>query len=414
VARSEYLQPGINGAGDVLHLIRSRRAATRAEVAALTGWARSTVAQRLDALALRGLIKPAGELPSTGGRPPALLEFNADAGVVLTAEVGSTHVRVGITDLNAAVLADLNEEVSAEEGPERILSFVNQRFEELLEQCGREPTAVFGIGLGLAAPVEFPTGRPVNPPIMPGWDGFEVAAWFRDRWNVAVLVENEVNMMAVGEHATTWSAENELLCVKIGTGIRSGIISGGRLHRGAEGAAGDIAHLPIPGHDDVVCHCGSVGCLHAVAGGGAIARTLDARGIAARTARDVVQLVRTGNPDAIQLVRESGRLLGHVLVAAVNILNPSVVVIGGDIAQAEEQVFAGVREVVYRRSAPLATRKLQIVPSQLHDRAALIGAAVTVIEHTLSPVAVDAALARPMAGARRAAGSTGRGAGGTI
>jgi len=104
--------------------------------------------------------------------------------------------------------------------------------------------------------------------------------------------------------------------------------------------------------------------------------------------------VRQGNREAIQLVRESGRLLGHVLAGAVNLLNPSVIVIGGDIAKAEEHLFAGVRETVYQRSLPLATNNLTIVSSQLAERAAVIGAAVTVIEHALSPNTIDATLAQ--------------------
>jgi len=386
-------QPVPSGAGAVLQLIRSGRASTRAEVATLTGWARSTVAQRLDALAARGLIHRVGELPSTGGRPATMLEFNAGVGVVLAAEVGATHVRAAITDLTPTVLEDVTDEISATEGPERVLSLVHKRFEELLHRAGRTAGDVFGIGVGVAAPVEFPAGRPINPPIMPGWHGFEVAAWFRERWRVPVLVDNEVNMMAVGEHATTWSDQDELLCIKVSTGIGCGIISRGQIHRGAHGGAGDIGHIRVLSHDDVGCHCGNIGCLEAVAGGQAMADTLASDGIPANNSRDVVRLVDEGNREAMQLVRQGGRLLGEALASAVNLLGPSIIVIGGDIAQAEEQLFAGVRETIYPRSLPLATKHLRIVRSQLSDRAAVIGAAVTVIEHTLSPDSVDATLA---------------------
>jgi predicted NBD/HSP70 family sugar kinase len=394
------VSPSVNGAGDLLRLIRSGQATTRAEVAAATGWGRSAVTQRLDALQALGLIRSAGELASTGGRRAALFEFNANAGAVLAAEVGATHVRVAITNLAANVLEDVHHDIDAQEGPERVLGVVHAHFEELLKKSEHAGADVFGVGVGLAAPVEFAAGHPVNPPIMPGWDGFEVADWIRDRWTVPVLVDNEVNMMAVGEHATTWSGENELLCIKVGTGIGCGIISQGHIHRGAQGAAGDIGHIRVIGHDDVICNCGNVGCLEAVAGGEAMARRLTENGIAARNSRDVVRLVRDGRLEAIQLVRQSGRLLGDVLAGAVNLFNPSVIVIGGDVAQAEEQLFAGVRETIYRRSLPLATKHLQIVRSELADRAAVIGAAVTVIEHILAPRAVDATLASADQGMR--------------
>ncbi len=316
---------------------------------------------------------------------------------MLAAEVGATHVRTAITDLSATVLCDIHDDIPAAEGPERILTLIDERFEQLLKQSLRVHSDVFGVGIGLACPTEFATGRPVNPPIMPGWDGFEVGRWMHARWNAPALVDNEVNMMAVGEHATNWAGENELLCIKVGTGIGCGIISRGEIHRGAQGAAGDIGHIRVEGHDDVVCPCGNIACLEAVAGGEALAHRLARQGIAAENSRDVVKLVRQGNRDAIQLVRESGRLLGHVLAGAVNLLNPSVIVIGGDIAQAEEHLFAGLRETVYQRSLPLATKHLRIVASRLSDRAAVIGAAVTVIEHTLSPDTIDLTLANLLA-----------------
>lgn len=389
MARSEVEGTlAVNGAGDLLHLIRKGRASTRAEAAALTGWGRSAVAQRLDALAAVGLIQAAGELASTGGRPAALFEFNANVGIVLAAEVGATHVRVAITDLAANVVADVSEDIEAAEGPERVLAVVNERFDQLLADSRRSRADVFGVGVGLACPVEFAAGRPVNPPIMPGWDGYEVAATMRERWGVPALVDNEVNMMAVGERAIRWPNEAELLCIKVGTGIGCGIISHGHIHRGAQGAAGDIGHIRVVGRDDVVCPCGNVGCLEAIAGGRAMARTLSERGVPAQSSRDVVRLVRQGRSEVIQLVRDSGRLLGEVLAGAVNLFNPSVIVIGGDLAEAE-QLFAGVRETVYQRSLPLATKHLRIVASALGDRAAVVGAAITVIEHALAPDAID-------------------------
>jgi predicted NBD/HSP70 family sugar kinase len=383
----------VNGAGDLLRLVRSGPATTRAEVAALSGMSRAAVAQRLNALLARGLIRSAGELPSTGGRPAGVFEFNASAGTVLSAEIGASHIHVAITDLAANVLEDSSEEVSAAEGPEKVLGLVHRRFAQLLERSSQGRGSVFGIGVGLACPVEFATGRPVNPPIMLGWDRFGVADWLGERWGVPTLVDNEVNMMAVGEHATTWSGESELLCIKVGTGIGCGVISHGQIHRGAQGAAGDIGHVRVVGQDDVVCNCGNVGCLEAVAGGGALARDLRAQGISARTSRDVVRLVRGGRGEAIQLVRRSGRLLGDVLAGAVNLFNPAVIIIGGEIAEAEEQLLAGVRETIYKRSLPLATKHLRIVRSQLSGRASVIGAAFTVIDHVLAPDAVDATLA---------------------
>jgi len=180
--------------------------------------------------------------------------------------------------------------------------------------------------------------------------------------------------------------------VKVGTGIGSGIVAGRRIHRGAEGAAGDIGHIVIPGHDDVVCRCGNTGCLEAVAGGRALALRLAAAGHEASDSRDVVRLVRQGDAEAIRMVREAGRDIGEVLAACVNFFNPRVIVLGGDIGEVHEQLLAGLREVIFQRSLPLATRDLRIVHSQLGDRAGVVGAAISVIEHVLAPETIDQAL----------------------
>jgi predicted NBD/HSP70 family sugar kinase len=177
--------------------------------------------------------------------------------------------------------------------------------------------------------------------------------------------------------------------IKVGTGIGCGIVAGGHIHRGGQGAAGDIGHIRVSGRDDVICHCGNVGCLEAVAGGHALATALTEAGIEAANSRDVVALVRGGNPLAVRMVREAGRSLGEVLAGCVNFFNPQVVVIGGDLAEVHEQLLAGVREVTFQRSLPLATRDLRTLPSGLGDRAGIIGAAIMVIEHVLAPEVID-------------------------
>jgi predicted NBD/HSP70 family sugar kinase len=194
-----------------------------------------------------------------------------------------------------------------------------------------------------------------------------------------------------------WREEAFLLFVKIGTGIGSGIVAGGHVHRGADGAAGDIGHIHVQDHDEVACRCGNFGCLEAVAGGLALANRLQAIGLPTRSSRDVVQQVLAGQHDAVRAVRKAGHEIGGVLAACVNILNPAVIVIGGDIAAAGEPLLAGIREVVYRRSLPLATGRLRIVPAGLGDSAGIVGAAVMVLEAILAPAAIDAALARTSA-----------------
>jgi predicted NBD/HSP70 family sugar kinase len=383
------------GAGMMLNLIRDGSASTRAELVRHTGLARSTVAQRVDTLLAHQLVSEVRGTVSTGGRPPTMLKFNHEAGVVLVADLGATHSRLGVTDLAGAPMAELTIGMDIADGPEPVLTRVQEHFTEMLRKVGREPHAVRGIGVGVPGPVAFDTGQPVNPPIMPGWDGFSIPDWFAARYDAPVMVDNDVNIMALGEYWVRWRHVEHLLFVKAGTGIGCGIVAGGRIHRGAQGAAGDIGHIGLPDHDDVVCRCGNTGCLEAVAGGRALAQRLSAQGVQAADSRAVVELVRAGHPQAVRAVREAGRGLGAVLAGVVNFFNPTVIVLGGDLAAVHEQMLAGVREVTFQRSLPLATRDLQTVPSQLGDRAGVIGAAVMVIEQVLAPEAVDLALQRP-------------------
>lgn len=381
----------MNTPGELLSLIRAGTAVTRADLARLTGLARSTVAQRVDALLASGLLLEAGDTPSTGGRPATMLAFNHQAGVVLVADLGATHARVAVTDLAGTTLAERAGDLDIALGPAEVLKWVSARFHELLDQTAHAPVDVRGIGIGVPGPVEFDTGRPVNPPIMPGWDGFDIPGWFADRYGAPVLVDNDVNIMARGEHWVHWRRTPHLLFVKVGTGIGCGIVADGHIHRGARGAAGDIGHIRATG-EDVICACGNVGCLEAVAGGHALATRLAASGVDAQNSRDVVRLVHEGNVKATQMVRAAGRTLGEVLAGTVNFFNPAVIVIGGDIAEAHAQLLAGVREGIFSRSLPLATRDLRVVPSRLGDRAGITGAAITAIEQVLAPAAVDRTL----------------------
>jgi predicted NBD/HSP70 family sugar kinase len=378
-----------------LHLIREDVAVTRAELARVTGLARSTVAQRVDALIAQGLVYEAGGSASTGGRPPTVLAFNRDAGVVLVADLGATHARVAVSDLAGAPLAERAADLDIALGPEHALAWVDERFTELLDEVGRPGNAVRGIGIGVPGPVEFASGRPVSPPIMPGWDNFPIPDWFAGRYSAPVLVDNDVNIMARGEHRMHWGETEHLLLIKVGTGIGCGIVADGHIHRGARGAAGDIGHIRATTSEDVVCRCGNVGCLEAVAGGQALARRLAETGADASHSRDVVRLVQSGHPGAIRMVRDAGRTLGEVLAGTVNFFNPAVIVIGGDIAEAHAQLLAGVREGIFSRSLPLATRDLRIVLCRLGDRAGVIGAAIMAIEHVLAPAAVDRSLREP-------------------
>jgi predicted NBD/HSP70 family sugar kinase len=380
-------------AGHIFQRIRERPI-SRAEIARATGLARSTVSQRIGALLELGLVVEDGDARSTGGRPAARLRLNPAGGVVLAADLGANHDRLAVFDLSGQVLAEVTAARSIAQGPAVILGWVRDNFLAQLAELGLSVDRVIGVGIGVPGPVEFAAGRAIKPPIMPGWHGVSIADHFAEAFPGAdVLVDNDVNIMAVGEHRSIWHAVTDMIYVKVATGIGAGIVSGGRLQRGAQGAAGDIGHVRASEHSGEICACGNAGCIEAVASGSALARRLRALGHDTQGTSDVVALVQNGNADAVRLVREAGRLLGEVLAHAVNLMNPSVLVIGGDLAHAEQQLFAGLREAIYRRSSCLATERLEIVRTGLGERAGVVGAAALVLEQRLAPEVVDRQLA---------------------
>jgi predicted NBD/HSP70 family sugar kinase len=381
----------MESAGQLLELIRAADGVTRADLISMTGLGRSTISQRVDRLLADDLVIEAGEARSTGGRPPMILRFNADSGVVLSADLGATHATFAVTNLDAEVLGERSMDLLISDGPESVLAVAALAFDELLAEVGKTPRDVRGVGIGVPGPVDFGNGTLSDPPIMPGWNDFPVGDGFSERYSVPVLVDNDVNIMALGEYWHSEEAADDMMYVKVGTGIGSGLIFDGHLYRGFKGAAGDIGHIQA-GVADVMCRCGNFGCLEATASGGALAAKLSASGHDTKDGRDVVRLAATGDRDAVQAIRDAGRVIGDILAGVVNLLNPAEIVIGGDLAHAGQPLLAGIRETVYRRSTTLNTNDLTIRASELGDTAGVIGAAALVIEHILDPAAIDAAI----------------------
>jgi predicted NBD/HSP70 family sugar kinase len=381
-------------AGALLHHVRTGRARSRAELVALTGAARNTVSARVDQLIAAGLLEEGGRGWSTGGRPPTLLRFNSAAGCVLAVDLGVTSVDVAVTDLSAQVLATVGHPIDIADGPGPVLAEVDRLAQEVLAEAGLAPADVCAVGVGVPGPVEFSTGRPSHPPIMPGWHDFPIPSAF-GRYDGPVFVDNDVNVMALGEMGVAGSVQ-DVLVVKVGTGIGCGIIVDGDVYRGAQGSAGDIGHIHVPCADgrEVVCRCGQVNCLEAIAGGGALLRDAQAAGLPVATTREVVERAAQGDGVALELVRHAGRTIGTVLAALVNFFNPHRIVMTGGVARAGVPLLAGIRESVYARSMPLAARALEITVSDAPDLSGRVGAALMAIEGYLDDDSVSEALTR--------------------
>ncbi|WP_028265011.1 ROK family transcriptional regulator [Arthrobacter sp. MA-N2] len=377
------------GAGELLRILRDGRPRTRADLAGITGLGRAAISSRLESLLELGLVVPVSDAASTGGRPSARLAFNPGARLVVAADVGATHATVALTDLSGRILLETTERLEISCGPEAVLDWLAMTLQGHLKAVKRPATDIIAVGIGLPGPVEHSTGKPTSPPIMPGWDGFDVPAYVQQTFAVPVLVDNDVNIMALGERAARWPNEDNMIFLKVATGIGSGVISGGTLQRGAAGVAGDVGHIAVSNAAGIQCRCGKIACLEAIAGAPAVAAHLRENGLEATTANDVVSLVRSGDLAAIQAVRQAGRDIGEMLNMCVSLVNPSLIVVGGSLAQSGEHLIAGIREMVYSRSTPLATQHLNITQSETGPEAGVVGASILAIEYALAPQRVS-------------------------
>jgi glucokinase-like ROK family protein len=384
----------------VLDVIRNQGATTRAEVVSASGLGRKIVAQRVTELIDGGLIAEGDLAPSTGGRAARKLSFRGDAGHLLVAELGNTSISVGLADLEGRVLAKIEEPADISTGPEPILDRVEELFDEVLNaRTPKERRPLWGIGLGVLGPVDSATGAPLELALRPGWGGYPVRKRLVDRFDVPTWVENEVNLMALGESRDGVGRDvDDLVYVKIGSGIGAGLILDGDLRRGAQGSAGQIGHIRVVDKAPMMCWCGGTGCLTLVAGGIGLA---SAATEAARTgespllatwlaekghldARDVSEAAAQSDPTCIAMLTRAGHLVGQALTATINVTNPSLVIIGGGVANSGDLLLAAIREEVYRTAFPSSTRDLRILFSPLSDTAGLVGAAFMVMDELLS------------------------------
>jgi predicted NBD/HSP70 family sugar kinase len=384
--------------GRLLNLVRTGRAVTRPALEQETGLGRKVVAQRVQQAIDVGLLEDGDFAPSSGGRPSRQLRFRAHAGHVFVGLISAVEMTAAVATLDGTVVASLHEVWDAGQGPEATMAVLDGLFVRLARKTRTEPWA-FGIGVG--GPVDFGTGRLVAPPILPGWDGFSVRSWLRDRYDAPAWVDNDVNLMALGEwHRGQPLDGRDLLYVHLDQGIGAGLVSRGLVFRGATGAAGDIGHVQVTDDPEVVCRCGQRGCLEAVAGGWQLIRALTARAaespfLAARLAergelmaQDIGEAAALGDAQASDAVLRSVRLVGQTTASLVNFVNPGTVVLGGGVLRAGEKPVGVFEETVRSRVSELAGQGLRIRPASLDFQEGVVGGAILAIEHLFAPDSV--------------------------
>ncbi|AKE92030.1 MULTISPECIES: ROK family transcriptional regulator [Rhodococcus] len=376
-------------AGEVFALVRAGAATTRSEIGHHTGLSRTAVAARVSALQDLGLVVETEEGPSTGGRPPLTLTFGAGAGIVLVGAIGRSRTQLAVCDLAGELLRteDLEQEIGA--SPGELMPKIVAHLADLRDALGPGAPRTVGIGVSLPGTVDTVRGCSLDSPMMAGWDGVELQPFLAGLGAAPVFVDNDANVMVLAERLGERRKFDDMLLIKASTGLGAGIVSGGVLQRGAVGAAGEIGHTKTAAAQGVLCRCGDVGCVEAIAGGWALVRDLQEQGRDVTHIRDVVALAVGGDAEARRMIRDSGRRIGEVIAGAVNLLDPAVLVVGGDMAEAYDVFVAGLRETLYRDAVSVATRALQILPWSHGDRSGMIGCASMALDQVLSVRAVD-------------------------
>lgn len=344
---------------------------TQAELSRESGLSTSTVSSVVASLARAGLV---ARDQTSSGRNGRKVGLSANAGLVAGIEVGKRHLRVAICRRDHEILAEERQPIAVRHDYADTIQLISQMIDRLVAKLGTSRSAILAAGMALPDSIDSRTHKLVNRGFLPGWLGIDIAAQSSQILGMTVFPENNVNLAALGEYRHGLGrGVPDMVYLKLDEGIGAGIITGGRLLQGATGSASEFGHLTIT-PSETVCRCGNRGCLDTLASGEKILSLLAPIHGAQATITEVVEAARDGDAAAARVFSDAGRTVGIALANVCNLLNPSLVVVGGKLAGVGDILLTPMREVVHSNALPSATCDLQIVPSQLGDRAELIGA----------------------------------------
>lgn len=384
-AEMDVLRTVFWSVGSSRHALAGRLDCSRSKANALTA-----------GLIEQGLLEETGLQASSGGRRPETLQLAQGLGVVIGVDLGATSLDVAVLRPDLGLVARHTEDADVRAGPGVVLARVRDVMRELLAGCGISPKKVIAIGMGVPGPVDFASAQLVNPPLMPEWDSFSIRDYLGEAFTAPVFVDNDVNLMALGELWRLQRGLQNFMVIKVGTGIGCGIVCHGEVYRGANGSAGDVGHICVD-QSGPRCHCGNFGCVEAMAAAPAITRLAteaaesgESRALAdllkangRLSAVDVGQASRNGDAAANAIIQRAGSLIGQMLASVVNFFNPSHVFIGGGVTQIGPLFLASVRQSVYHRSLALSTRHLEIQYTPLGAQGGLVGAGALAMQESL-------------------------------
>jgi len=364
---------------------------SRSDLAEKMGLTRAAVSLIVNDLVESGVVQEAEIRSAPSGRPPVTLEINPQRGFVGGVDIGATHISIAIADFNAKILREAEIAFDIKNPPAACLETINKSLLELLGSQKLSLSDLAAVGVGVPGPVITEAGMVVAPPIMPGWDHFPIRAALENMWGCPVTLNNDAELGALGEWAYgAGRGERNIAYIKVGTGIGAGLILNQQIYGGTTGAAGEIGHITIE-ENGPLCNCGNRGCLEAFAGGYAIAREAQAMILSGKrtllaeipserlNAREVANAARRGDLHAQEILRRAGTHIGVALASLVNLFNPSMIVIGGGVAEAGDILTTPIRDAVRERAMRASAQSVRITTAMLGRRSVLIGATVQAI-----------------------------------
>jgi predicted NBD/HSP70 family sugar kinase len=370
----------------LLNLIWRERQLSRADLARRTGLSPSTVSAIVSDFEREGLVREIGAGTSRGGRRPVLVGFCDDACALIGVELGATHVSAVLTDLRGNVRAFRGARFAVREDPAGTLTTARALIDEVLAAERVPRKRVAGIGVAVPSPVHPERPGRLSPLILPAWRDHDVQQHLARAFDCPVLVDNDANLGALSERFWGAGAGGEdLAFIKVATGIGSGHIIRGELYRGSGGTAGEIGHIAIDPNGPP-CVCGLRGCLATFIGAEALLKRARQRwGKRKQVAiSDIVSGARIGDAVATELVDEVGHYLGIAVAGLLNLLNPAVVVLGGEITAVGDLLLDPLRASIRKRALSTSMAETRIEASRLGERSIAVGAATLVLEAALA------------------------------
>lgn len=352
------------------------RLLSQAEIARGTRLAPATVYNIVRDLVAAGML----EASTGGGRRGGAVRIARGAGLVSGIDFGHRHVQVAVGDLAGEILAVDRIAVDPDHSWDDGLHIAAQLLDRLLATLGTDRSRVVNVGLGLPAPLT-DDGTVMSATILPGWVGIRASVEAARLLEVPVHVDNDANLGALAEHQRgAGRGHDNMVFVKVSSGLGAGLILNGELFRGAHGTAGELGHLTFD-EQGPFCRCGSRGCLEAYASldsaSSALAGQVPGSGV-----DGMVEAARTGNVAALRMFEDVGLHLGWGLAMLTNLMDPSAIVVGGDMARAGEMLLHSVRVGLRRHALGRAATHTDVVVAELGDRASVIGALLLALHRT--------------------------------